>query len=123
MRLFICVMMLLTMAGAAAAAEPGYFRVTGVKAGDVLNIRAEPKPAAEAVGELAPGAGPVEILEVETSGGSEWGRMVAGDTNGWVAMRFLEPVELETVGDTSIPDGLSCGGSEPFWGSNSRKTA
>lgn len=106
---------LLALAAPASAAEPGYFRVTGVASGDVLNIRAEPRADAEAYGELAPGAGPVEILEVKTEGASEWGRLVTGESDGWVAMRFLEPAEVATIGETAIPDGLSCGGSEPFW--------
>lgn len=123
MRLIASIIAFLSAAGVAWAAEPGYFRVIGVKADDVLNIRADPKPEADAVGELAPGAGPVEILEVETSGGSEWGRLVAGDGDGWVSMRFLEAIEVETVGETLIPDGLVCGGAEPFWDITLSKSA
>lgn len=106
-------------AGSAAdAAQPGYYRVAGVAAGDVLNIRSEPNASGDIVGELKPDAGPIEVLdvlEVATAGGGEWGRVLASDANGWVAMRFLEPVPVEPIAGTEIPDGLWCGGTEPFW--------
>jgi len=99
----------------AAAAEPGYFRVTGVAAGDVLNVRMEPDGKSEAMDTLAPGAAPVEVLEVIVKGAAEWGRVIGPDADGWIAMRFLEPVDVPTIGDTLIPDGLTCYGTEPFW--------
>ncbi len=100
---------------AAFAAEPGYYRVTGVAAGDVLNIRPEPGPGGEPLGEFAPGAAPIEVLEVQSAGGGEWGRVLAGDGNGWVSMKFLTPVEVPLINGTHIPDGLVCTGTEPFW--------
>ncbi len=103
------------MAAAANAAEPGYFRVVGVSAGDTLNVRAEPTAAAEIVAELAPGASPVEVLEVTNTGSAEWGRVLAADGNGWVSMKFLGPITVPTIGETSVPVGLVCAGAEPFW--------
>jgi uncharacterized membrane protein len=103
-------------AGQARAAEPGFYAVTGVAAGDVLNIRAEPDAKAEILEILEPGARPVEVLETRTEGSTEWGRVLAGDGNGWVAMRFLEPIEVPMLAGTDIPDGLACSGTEPFWG-------
>jgi uncharacterized membrane protein len=100
----------------ADAAEPGFYAVTGVASGDVLNIREEPDANAAIVESLEPGASPVEILETITKGGGEWGRVLAGDGNGWVSMRFLDPVDVPVLAGTEIPDGLSCGGTEPFWG-------
>jgi uncharacterized membrane protein len=102
--------------GLVHAAEPGFYAVTGVAAGDVLNIRTEADSSAPVVDSLAPGAQPVEVLETVTKGGGEWGRVLAGDGNGWVSMRFLEPVEVKVLAGTDIPEGLSCGGTEPFWG-------
>ncbi len=101
--------------GPARAAEPGYYRVTDVAAGDVLNIRAEPDAQSGIVGEFPPDAHPVEVLEVVTEGTAEWGRVLAADRNGWVAMRFLAPETVETIVGTLVPIGLQCGGTEPFW--------
>ncbi len=98
------------------AADPGIYRVTGVVAGDVLNIRPEPGPGGEPLAGLQPGAAPVEVLEVRDVNGAQWGRVLAGDGNGWVAMKFLAPAEIPVIGGTDIPDGLSCAGTEPFWG-------
>lgn len=100
----------------ADAAEPGFYAVTGVASGDVLNIREEPDSNAAILESLEPGASPVEVLETVTKGGGEWGRVLAGDGNGWVSMRFLDPVDVPVLAGTEIPDGLSCGGTEPFWG-------
>jgi uncharacterized membrane protein len=100
---------------AALAAEPGFYRVTGVAAGDVLNIRPEPGPGGDPLGEFAPGAAPVEVLEVRFVNGGEWGRVLASDGNGWVSMKFLQPFEVAKVKGTDIPDGLVCMGTEPFW--------
>jgi uncharacterized membrane protein len=100
----------------ALAAEPGFYAVTGVAAGDVLNIRAEPDPKSDILESLEPGARPVEVLETRTEGSTEWGRVLSGDANGWVAMRFLQPIEVPVIAGTDIPDGLACGGTEPFWG-------
>jgi uncharacterized membrane protein len=111
-----CAIMIGLFSGLVHAAEPGFYAVTGVAAGDVLNIRAEADPGAPVVDSLAPDARPVEVLETITKGGSEWGRVLAGDGNGWVAMRFLEPVEVPVLAGTDLPEGLSCGGTEPFWG-------
>jgi uncharacterized membrane protein len=99
----------------ALAAEPGYFKVTGVAAGDVLNVRMEPDGKAEVMDTLAPGAGPLEVLEVIVKGSAEWGRVIGPDADGWIAMRFLEPVEVPAISNTLIPEGLACYGTEPFW--------
>ncbi|MCB1462188.1 MAG: SH3 domain-containing protein [Nitratireductor sp.] len=106
---------LIAQAGISMAAEPGYYKVRGVADGDVLNIREEPRADATIVGEFKPGARPVEVLEIAATGTSEWGRVRAMDTNGWVAMRFLEPDEVTTLEGTDVPEGLVCGGTEPFW--------
>ncbi|MCU0791008.1 MAG: hypothetical protein MUE79_08165 [Nitratireductor sp.] len=116
MRLLAIPAAFLLLAGAAHAAEPGYFRVSGVAAGDVLNIRPEPGAGGEPLEGLQPGAFPVEVLEVREVNGAQWGRVLSGDGNGWVAMKFLEPAEVTPIAGSDIPDGLSCSGTEPFWG-------
>ncbi len=118
MRLFLsCVFAAcLALTPLAQAAEPGFYRVAGVVAGDVLNIRPEPGPGGEPIAGLQPGASPVEVLEVRDVNGAQWGRVLAGDGNGWVSMKFLEPAEIPMFEGTEIPDGLLCSGTEPFWG-------
>ena len=101
--------------GSARAAEPGYYRVTDVAAGDVLNVRADPDAQSDIVSEYTPDAHPIEVLEVVTEATGEWGRVLAADGNGWVAMRFLSPETVETIVGTLVPIGLQCGGTEPFW--------
>lgn len=101
------------ISAAAEGPEPGYFRVTGVAPDDVLNIRAAPRASAEIVSTLAPGAAPVEILYRDAGG--NWGLVPLGERDGWVSMRFLEPIEPERIGGTRLPVGLVCLGTEPFW--------
>ncbi|MFZ1813723.1 MAG: SH3 domain-containing protein [Rhizobiaceae bacterium] len=114
-RMLVMLALMSALAGAtsfgAQAAEPGYYRVEGVAGNDVLNIRAEPDSVSQVIGELLPGVAPVEVLEVV----GEWGRVLAADGNGWVSMRFLQPTGIAMIGDTLVPDGLVCGGTEPFW--------
>lgn len=100
----------------AHAIELGYYRVIGVAANDVLNIRAEPSGRAGIVGSLAPDARPVEVLEITPSSEGAWGRVLIEDTNGWVSMRFLDSFEPAVLVGTLVPDGLRCFGTEPFWG-------
>ena len=95
----------------AAHAEPAYYRVSGVSAHDVLNIRAEPTVNAPIVGTLPPGASPVEVLE--TSG--NWARLSTGEGPGWVSLRFLQEISVATLPGTHLPEGLVCVGAEPFY--------
>ncbi len=91
---------------------PSYFEVSGVAQDDVLNIRARPDASSAIVGSFAPGARPVEVL-LRSQG---WGYVSSGEGMGWVSMRFLEPVELPRIGESGLPVGLNCAGTEPFWG-------
>jgi uncharacterized membrane protein len=115
LRALVFLALLIAMQNLANAAAPGYFKVTGVAPGDVLNIRLEPGADSQQIGSFEPGTDRIEVLEVVTTRGSEWGRVHASDTDGWVSMRFLEPVEVKLVGNTNLPEGLRCGGTEPFW--------
>lgn len=121
MRLFkswLMVGLFSALAGAAVAQpfnlEPGYYAVTGVSANDVLNIRAEPDASAPIVGSFAPDAAPVEVL-IEQDG---WGYVSSGEGMGWASMAFLQPLEVSRMGQSAVPDGLTCGGTEPFWGAS-----
>ena len=117
------VIALLAAISAALAQTPEYYRVKGVAANDVLNIRMEPKPTAEIAGELVPDAWPVEVLETITVGSSTWGRVIAADNDGWVNMAFLEPAPVALIGETAVPEGLACSGTEPFWDATFSKSA
>lgn len=87
--------------GDAAAAETG------------IPVLAKPKRRAREIGALAPGSGPVEVLETDET--HRWGRIVWREASGWVALRDLAPVEVPALAGSSIPVGLLCLGSEPFW--------
>jgi len=102
------------LAGAAHATAdgPDHFRVRGVAADDVLNIRAEPDARSPKVGQIPPGAGCVRNLGCR--GGltlreftelspvqqrqrlresPRWCRIEYGGVQGWVAGRYLEEGE------------------------------
>lgn len=90
---------------------PALFRVQGVAAGDVLNIRAEPSVRAAILGGLAPDATGVEVTALSEDG--RWGRVNSGEGSGWAAMRYLQA--LPGPGWQSGEVGLRCLGTEPFW--------
>jgi len=98
---------------ALALAEPGYFRVTGVAADDTLNVRAGPSASSADIGDLAPDTRGIEVAGTDASG--KWGSILWEEGNGWIAMRFLAPDAVAPIGDTILPAGLLCTGSEPFW--------
>lgn len=100
----------LMLAGPAGAETlPALFRVTGVAAGDVLNIRAEPSASAAILGGLPPGAEGVEV--VAEQGG--WGLVSTGEGAGWVKLAFLARQPGEDWFALTQP--LRCLGTEPFW--------
>ena len=94
---------------------PAYHRVVGVRAGDVLNLRAGPGAAHEIVGALAPDASPVVVSSQSADG--RWGLVpIAGNGDyaaGWAALRYLE--RLPGQDSFRLPPALACSGSEPFW--------
>lgn len=102
--------------GVAAAAQetheyPALYRVTGVAATDVLNIRSGPGVGHQIIGTFAPTQTGVEV--VGTTQDQRWGRVILGETSGWASMRFL----ARTGPDWSagLPAPLYCSGTEPFW--------
>ena len=99
---------------------PTLFDVTGVAAGDVLNIRAEPEGGADIIGHLPPEAERVEVVAHDRSG--RWGQVNAGERAGWVAMRYLT-YRTDVWEDGRLPAGLRCLGTEPFWAFRSEREA
>lgn len=93
-------------------ASPTYFSVDGVTSDDVLNIRANPNAAAEIVGSLAHDARPVEAVRIE----SGWAYVSTGEGMGWASTAYLREIDVSKIADSSLPDGLVCSGTEPFWG-------
>ena len=110
------VLMAMLTAGPAAATQeytlPTLFDVQDVAAGDVLNIRQSPDAAADIIGTLARDAKGIEVVALDSSG--RWGQVNAGESAGWVAMRYLN-YRTDVWEPGQLPAGLSCGGTEPFW--------
>lgn len=107
-------LLLLACLSAPATADvlPSAFMVSGVAAGDVLNIRAEPKASATVLGTIAPDAAGVEVTRISDDG--KWGLVAAGgEGNGWVALKYLEPMPI--LDPARLPRPMHCLGAEPFW--------
>lgn len=107
----------------AGPAQADYeYKVTGVAAGDVLNIREDVASAgqvssARIVGTIPPGAAGIRGTGVTvTVGANLWRQVSYGGVTGWVAARFL--AELDRADSGSPPDRLQCSGTEPFWSMN-----
>lgn len=96
-----------------ALAEPLYQRVVGVAANDTLNIRSAPSADSADIGDLAYDATAIEVTGFDETG--DWARIAMGEIDGWVATRFLASDVVTTIAGTSVPEGLICGGTEPFW--------
>lgn len=90
----------------AEADGPDFFRVEGVRAGDVLNIRAAPSATAAKLGGIPPRANGVKNLgcrggltfaqwqkagqaEREAAQKTRWCRISWQGVEGWVAARYL----------------------------------
>jgi len=93
-------------AACAEIALPAIYQVTGISSDDALNVRSGPSTGYPAIGGLQNGA----QVEVTADTGEGWARILHGEGNGWVAMRYLQPLPA-----SAMPDTLFCGGTEPFW--------
>lgn len=112
MRLAAAFALLVALASPAAAQTmlPTLYDVTGVKADDVLNIRAMPDASSSILSELLPDATGVEVIETRAG----WARVNTFERSGWVNMRYLrERPGVWKPGE--IPATLNCLGTEPFW--------
>lgn len=103
----------LTLTAAAAHAQiadqPRYF-----EAPSGLVARAEPNDDAPTLSELGAGASPIEATAVEGVD-FRWRRVVALEGVGWIAVDGLTELDPPRIGETALPVGLSCLGTEPFW--------
>lgn len=104
----------LVLAGTGPAAAqsvlPTLYDVTGVRADDVLNIRAMPDASSSILSELPHDAKGVEVVDRRAG----WARVNTFERSGWVNMRYLrERPDVWQPG--AIPATLNCLGTEPFW--------
>jgi uncharacterized membrane protein len=110
--------------------EPiGSLRVTGVAAGDVLNIRSRPDGDSEVIGSIPPNATGIEgLAPPDAVGQPKWQKVRFGNTIGWVNARFVEangginhsrpaqPAAATAPPNTaSALSNLACFGNEPYW--------
>ncbi len=102
----------ISLAGPAGAQTilPTLYDVTGVRANDVLNIRAMPDASSSILSELPHDAKGVEVVDARAG----WARVNTFERSGWVNMRYLrERPDVWKTGE--IPATLNCLGTEPFW--------
>jgi uncharacterized membrane protein len=98
---------------ASAQVLPALFDVTGVAAGDVLNIRNAPNAAGDIIGSFPADATGVEVVDLSDDG--KWGSVGVADESGWVAMQFLQ---VQQIIPGTFPAPQRCIGTEPFWSMN-----
>ena len=112
MRLAVLFALFLALAGPAGAQTmlPTLFDVAGVRADDVLNVRAMPDATSSILSKLPPDAKGVEVVETR----SGWARVNSFERAGWVNLRYLrERPGVWKRGE--VPATLNCLGTEPFW--------
>ena len=91
---------------------PAIFEVTGLTAGDHLNVRAGPSAKAKDIGDLTAGT-LVEVTQIDPNVG--WAQIVYGEWTAWAYARFLTAVDTPLLSGTDLPANMNCGGTEPFW--------
>lgn len=80
------------VASGAQAADLDVFVVTGVKAGDFLNMRSSPGASHAITGRIPHnGQGVVMTGEEKTVGGTTWAKVYWAGVGGWVSKRYLLP--------------------------------
>lgn len=103
----------------AARADRFEYRVSGVAADDVLNLRArvpgvEKVSATRVLARIPPGAGGLlGTGTTEMIGSSRWYEVRFGATIGWVNGRFLAPASSAL--EPALTGGFFCAGADPFW--------
>ncbi|MGB0496695.1 MAG: SH3 domain-containing protein [Rubricella sp.] len=114
MKRLILLALLLWVSPAGATPDyvlPTVFEVTGVSAGDVLNVRAGPGTDHAVIGRLAPDATGLEVIEIDATG--RWARLNVEEGTGWASLAYLAPLAASPGGSGAQP--LTCFGTEPFW--------
>lgn len=106
----VLALLALPVAAEEAPPLPALAHVAGVAAGDVLNVRAEPRAGAAILGTIPPGTEGVEVLALSDDG--KWALVPLPEGAGWAARRFLLPMPSDPA---RMPRPLRCHGTEPFW--------
>jgi uncharacterized membrane protein len=113
--LFAAAVALAAVVAAPAAATqdgwPALFDVTGVAAGDALNVRSGPGTRWPVVATLPRDARGVEVVEPNPR--QTWGRINTVEGTGWVSLAFL--ARRPGQWDGAFPEIAACAGTEPFW--------
>lgn len=117
MRFVYTAMMLLAVSAMAWGQDVSYWIVDGVDEDDTLNIRSQPHARSEILGELPPGDDLIEVLLVE-EGWAQISYEGAETGEAWISAAYLREVEPVQWMNSGLPQGLQCGGTEPFWGLN-----
>jgi len=91
-----------TIACNVALSQPqtGYYQVADLIDSNHVNVRAEPTADSKDLGDIASGSKPYEIIETDPSG--DWGRILWLEATGWVALRFMEPIQVEQLAKTEV---------------------
>lgn len=110
-RIFIAFTALFLTTAAHAQSFPAIFRVTDVRAGDVLNIRAEPSSQAPILGSFHRFETGIEVVGLSED--RRWGLVRVGDAMGWSFMRYLAAQRADSWRDGQ--QEMTCFGTEPFW--------
>lgn len=95
----------------AAESLPALHDVSGVAAGDRLNIRAAPSAEGAILGGLNPAARGIEVTALSQDG--RWGQVNHEESAGWVAMRYMQRQPRSDW--TEMQTRMICMGTEPFW--------
>jgi uncharacterized membrane protein len=95
------------------------YRVTGVAAGDTLNVREQAGSDNSSLGQIAPDTDGIMVSGVWQKAGKDiWWELIASPTNpigGWVNSRFLTVAAAKVASNSEHGYPLICRGSEPFW--------
>ena len=91
---------------------PALYKVVGVASDDTLNVRVDPNARSMLIDRLMPSTSGVEVVRLSENG--KWGMISAGETMGWVSMRYMARIENAAPG--KVPRPMLCNGTEPFWG-------
>lgn len=94
---------------------PAWIRVVGVADGDVLNIRSRPDASSDIVGTFPPNEGRIEVVETRSVDSQHWGLVSTGEQGGWINLAYAEAVDMDMIGNSPVPVGTVCAGTEPFW--------
>lgn len=93
----------------------GYYRVTGLVAGDTLNVRRGPSTGAAIIGVLEDDTLAFATGRSAAPSGATWYEVSFEEQLGWVSAAYLDRMRVRTFAGTRAPVAGTCGGFEPGW--------